>query len=123
MFLRTGCVLPKGVELLQEPLSTGWTIAQDTVAAALDRKIRAVGWHFMWLQNSASRRGFGRTDENAIRSALTHALEQVRGRFNAAELESLQVVHYPGFRIARVALRARQIQQNTSLDPIDEIDR
>jgi hypothetical protein len=121
VFLRKGCVLPDGIGLLEEPFCERWVIVQDMEAATLDRKIRAVGWHFMWLQDSASRRGLGRTDETAIRSALTQALAQVSERFNAAEVDSLQVAHYPGFRVARVTLQARHIQQRTSLDTVNEV--
>jgi hypothetical protein len=91
------------------------------VAASLDRKIRGVGWHFFWLQDSSSRLGFGRTAETAIRRALTRALVHVEGRFNAAELESLHVAKYPGFRVAKVTLHTRHIQQKTGLDSLKEI--
>jgi hypothetical protein len=121
VFLRTGCILPNGVELPQEPVGQGWNMVKELLASVLDRKIRAVGWHFMWLHNSSSRRGLGRTDEEAIRSALTSALGKVAPRFNAAELDSLKVSHYPGFRVAKVELHARQVQRNSSLDPIDTI--
>jgi hypothetical protein len=113
--------MPDGVVLFQVPFGTKWAILQDTVAATLDRKIRAVGWHFMWLLDSASRRGLGRTDESAIRSALMRALSRVRGRFNAAELDSVCISKYPGFRVARVTLLTRHIQQKTGLDSLKEI--
>lgn len=113
--------MPDGIVLFQVPFGTDWAILQDTVATTLDRKIRAVGWHFMWLLDSASRRGLGRTDESAIRSALMRALAHVRGRFNAAELDSVRISKYPGFRVARVRLLTRHIQQETGLDSLKEI--
>ena len=58
-----------------------------TIAAALDVNIRNVGWHFMWFAGSYSRLGAGRTAESAIGKAITLALNQVNGRFNAAELD------------------------------------
>jgi hypothetical protein len=45
----------------------------------------------------------------------------VEGRFNAAELESLYVAKYPGFRVAKVTLHTRHIQQKTGLDSLKEI--
>lgn len=120
VFLRAGCVLPEGIGLLQKPFGRRWALVQGIAAASLDRKIRAAGWHFMWLQDSASRRGLGFTDEAAIRSALAHALSQLRERFNAAEIESLQVAHYPGFRVARVGLQPRHIQRRALLDSVNE---
>lgn len=121
VFLRTGCILPDGIGLLREPFGRRWAIVRDMVGATLDRKIRAAGWHFFWLHDPSSSLGFGRTAETAIRSALMRALEHVRGRFNAAELDSLHVAKYPGFRVAKVTLHTRHIQQNTGLESLKEI--
>jgi hypothetical protein len=101
VFLRTGCTLPDGIGLIQEPFCDKWAMVEDMAASSLDRKIRGAGWHFFWLQASSSRLGFGRTAKTAIHRALTVALKQVGGRFNAAELGSLHVATYPGFRVAK----------------------
>jgi hypothetical protein len=82
----------------------------------LDARIRGVGWHFMWLADSYSSQALGRTAENAIYRALARTLPAVRGRFNAAELDFIQVTKFPGFRLARVTLQARQIQSQASLN-------
>jgi hypothetical protein len=55
MFLRTGCMLPDGIDLTQEQFCEKWMSVEDTIAAALDVKIRNAGWHFIWLQGSYSR--------------------------------------------------------------------
>ena len=87
-----------------------------TVATELDAAIRGVGWHFMWLADSYSSQAFGRTEEIAIHRALARTLPAVRGRFNAAELDSIHVTNLPGFRLARVSVQARQIQSQASLN-------
>jgi hypothetical protein len=120
VFLRTGSTLPVGMAVPQEPFGRRWALVQGMAADALDREIRAAGWHFMWLQDSASRRGLGLTEGGAIRSAVAHALSQMRERFNAAEIESLHVAHYLGFRVAKVELQARHIQRSASLDSVNE---
>jgi hypothetical protein len=51
---------------------------------------------------------------------LSRALKGVADRFNAAELDSVRVAKYPGFYIATVTLQSRQIQENTSLNQVDE---
>jgi hypothetical protein len=116
MFLRDGCVLPSQFALRQEPFSKGWREAMGTAAKELDARIRSVGWHFMWLADSYSSRAFGRTAETAIRRALARTLPAVRGRFNAAELDSAQVSSFAGLHLATVTVNARQIQGQASLD-------
>ena len=116
MFLREGCILPSQFALRQEPFSSGWAEAIGTAATELDERIRIVGWHFMWLADSYSSQALGRTAETAIHRALARVLPLVSGRFNAAELDSVQVKSLAGFHIARVAVNARQIQRQASLN-------
>lgn len=121
MFLRGEHVLPDEIHLRQIPFCNRWGLVKDFLSPELDAKIRGVGWHFMWLSGSCSRRGIGYTEEEAIHGALVRALGCVARRFNAAELESVQVTKWPGFRVAKVELQPRQIQQLTSLDAGDGI--
>jgi hypothetical protein len=121
MFLRVGCILPDGLDLAQEHFCKEWMSVEDTTAAALDTKVRRVGWHFMWLHSSYSRFGVGRGATSAIGKATIRALNQVKRRFNAAELDLVNVSKYPGFQVARVTIHARQIQEGPLLGPVDEI--
>jgi hypothetical protein len=123
VFLRKDCILPDHLEPLQESVCDNWTMVQEIAAPIFDSVIRQSGWHFMWINGASARRGFGTTQENATSRALVHALHGVRQRFNAAELDSVQVTKYPGFYIANVAVQPRQIQHHTSLDAPDESPR
>jgi hypothetical protein len=116
VFLRDGCMLPSGFDLREELFSKGWTESVGTLVTELDARIRGVGWHFKWIVGSYSSRAFGRTAKIAIHRALAYALQRVEGRFNAAELDSVHVTRFPGFRMARVSIEARQIQSQTSLN-------
>ena len=120
MFLRTACTLPDGIDLVQEQFCEKWLSVADTTAAALDVFIRNAGWHFMWLEGPYSRLSAGRTAESAIAKAMMLALNQVKERFNAAELDSINVRKYPGFLVAKVTLHARHIQQAATLGPVQE---
>ena len=93
---------------------------KDTMSAALDLKVRNAGWHFMWLEDAYSRRAIGLTAATAIHKAITRALNRVKGRFNAAELNSVKISKYPGFQIAKITLRSRHIQEQASLGLVDE---
>jgi hypothetical protein len=120
MFLRAGCVLPDGLDLIQEQFCGIWMSVKDTMAAALDIKVNA-GWHFMWLEDAYARFGVGRTAASAIDKAIARALDRIKDRFNAAELKSVSVSKYVGFRVAKIMLCARQIQQQASLSLVDEM--
>jgi len=86
-----------------------------------DTMIRQAGWHFMWILDSCVRSAFGSSRESASTRALTHALDGIAVRFNAAELESVQDTKCFGFHVATVTLQPRQVQQQTSLDCPNEI--
>jgi hypothetical protein len=63
------------------------------------------------------------TQEAATRRALTHALQGVARRFNAAELIDVVARKYPGFHTSNVTLQPRQIQQYTWLEIAEEWHR
>jgi len=121
MFLRTGCALPDGLDLTQEQFCGTWMSVKDTMAVALDLKVRNAGWHFMWLEDAYARFGIGRTATSAIDQAIARALDRIKDRFNAAELDSVSVSTYLGFRVAKIKLYARQIQLQASLGLVDEM--
>jgi hypothetical protein len=120
VFLRRECILPKRLDPLLEPVGDDWMRVEEIPASVFDTMIRQAGWHFMWISRPSARRGFGITQDAATSRALIRALRAVASRFNAAELESIRVAKYPGFYIANVTLQSRQIQEHTSLDPVDE---
>ncbi len=94
---------------------------EDITAVALDIKLRSADWHFIWLTEAYSCLGVGRTAESACRNGITLALKKIRQRFNAAELGLFKITKYPGFQIATIMLRPRQIQQHGSLSLADEM--
>ena len=116
MFLRTGCALPNQLDLCLRPFCAGWTEAIDTLVAQMDVRVRKAGWHFMWIEGSHSSWGLGRTTESVVHRALVRALKKVKGSFNAVELGSLRITNCLVFKMARVTIHARQIQEETSLD-------
>jgi hypothetical protein len=120
VFLRSSCVLPHSLDPLREPFGENWTHVEEIAAPDLDRMIRQAGWHFIMVSGAFFRRGFARTQEEAIHRALARALKAVARRCNAAEFNSVQVTEFAGFHIANVIVQPRQIRQYTSLDVSDE---
>ncbi|MGA9132098.1 MAG: hypothetical protein ACLP00_04135 [Terracidiphilus sp.] len=122
VFLRSDCILPERLNPCLQPIGEKWSVVEETPALVFDTMIRQAGWHFMWLQGSCSRMGVGLTEEAAIRRALSRALKGVSNRFNAAELDSLQITEYPGFQIANVRIQTLQIQRHASLNIVSGQD-
>lgn len=116
VFLRNGCILPDRIAPCRQPIGEEWSVVEEIPALVFDTMIRRAGWRFMWWHESCSRRGIGLTEEVAVRRALSRALKGVSKRFNAAELDSLQITQYPGFQIANIKLQTLQIQRHSSLN-------
>lgn len=116
VFLRNGCSLPDCFDLRQEPFCEGWNVTSGVLGSELDARIRQAGWHFMWITDSHSFRGLGRTPGTSIKRALVRALRAVKGRFNAAELGSCEITNCLSLQIAKVMLHTRHIQRQKSLD-------
>jgi hypothetical protein len=79
-------------------------LVEDIPALAFDSMIRKAGWCFLWLQESCSRRGFGATEEVAIRRALARALRGISKQHNAAEIDAVQITQYPGIHVVNITL-------------------
>ena len=121
VFLRNACVLPNRLDPLREPIGSDWSRIEDLPAQVFNTMIRQAGWRFMWNPDSCVRRGFGTSRDSATSYALTRALKGIARRFNAAELDSVQLANYLGFHIATVTLQPRQIQEQTSPDCADDL--
>lgn len=121
MFLRTACLLPDGLDLAQKRFSEAWMSMEETTSGALDVKVRSAGWNFIWLKDVCSRFAVAQTETAAIAKAIARALKMIKSGFNAAEFDSLSVLRFPGFRVAKVTHRARQIQQDPLLSLAGEM--
>ena len=116
IFLRSGCALPDRADPPTEHFCHNWDHVEKIAASDVDIMVRREGWHFMWVQRSSSRLGCGRTEANAINRAIARALRGIARQFNAAEFDALRIVRFAGFYVANVTMRARHIQQNSSLE-------
>ena len=119
IFLRNACLLPDGLDLAPKHFSEAWMSVEETTSAALDLKVRSAGWNFIWLKDVCSRFAVAQTETVAVAKAIDRALKTIKSGFNAAEFDSLRVLRFPGFRVAKVTLHARQIQQ----DPLLSLSR
>jgi|SRR5271157_827008 len=115
MLLRGHVELPDNLDLVTEEFQEGWSFLGSGDARWLDKEVRARGWHCIWIAEGMLRSGVGKTSQEAIAGALKLALRQVNGRFNAAEVEHIELTKYPWFVLARVRVYPYQIQQSAVL--------
>jgi hypothetical protein len=120
VLLRERVALPDHFKLVTEEFREGWYFVRSGDAHWLDKKIRRCGWHFIRIAEGSIRSGVGQTSQEAIAGALKLALRCLNKRFNAAEVEHIELKMYPWFFLARVTVYPYQIQQSAVLSVSDE---
>jgi hypothetical protein len=121
VLLRRRVALPKGLKFVTKEFRDGWSFVQSVDARHLEMKIQTRGWNFIRIADAPLRSGVGDTSQEAIASALKLTLRHVSERFNAAEVEHIELTQYPWFFLARVSVNQYQIQQSASLAIPDEV--
>ena len=121
VFLRADCLLPAELNLRQVPFDESWMTLEEAMPMDLARAVNDAGWHFMWIDADCSRSAWGLNDEAAVTRAIARALRHMRRRFNAAELGVIRVKRHLGFRIAKVTVHSRLIQQSALLGLLDGV--
>jgi hypothetical protein len=119
MLLRMPAELPVGLRLTTREFREGWTFVSGD-ASRLEKKIRTRGWNFIKVGDGASKSGVGETSQEAIASALKLALRRMSAHFNAAEVERIELTHYPWFFLARVKIYPYRIQEGAVVPMPDE---
>jgi hypothetical protein len=119
MLLREGTELPDDLKLATEEFREDWNFVLSGDARWLDKKIRRCRWYLLWIDEGSLRSGVGNTSQEAIAGALKLALRHVSARFNAAEVEHIELKQYPWFFIAKVKVYPYQIQQSAPLPVAD----
>lgn len=121
LLLRSGTLLPKNLSLPGRSIYDGWVSVDSENAHKVDVKVRALGWHFMWLALGSSGAGIGLTSAVALARAMCSGLERLNLRFNTAELINVTARRYLGVHVAHVNLASRHIQECASLGLVDEV--
>jgi hypothetical protein len=120
MLLRARTELPNGLSLATEEFREGWNFVKTVNVQRLEKRILKRGWNFIKIPDESLRSGVGDTSQEAIASALKLALRRIGSRFNAAEVEHIELTHYPWFFLARVRVYPFRIQQSAALSAADE---
>ncbi len=120
MLLRAHVELPASYRLATEEFREGWDMVRTSNSARLRRKTLSHGWTFMKSADGVQQGGVGETAQLAIASALKLALRRVSENFDAAEIEQIELTHYPWFFLASVRVCPYIIEQNAVLPMSDD---
>jgi hypothetical protein len=120
MLLRAQAELPVGLKVTTDEFREGWKFVRTTNAKRLEKKIQTHGWNFIRIADGSLRSGIGETSQQAISGALKLALRRVNERFNAVEVEHIEITRYPWFFLARVRVYPYLLQQGAEIPEPDE---
>src|ERR1700735_4752145 len=109
MLLRGRVELPGNLTFTTEEFREGWNFVRSGGARRLDKEVRRRGWHFIRIDEGSLRSGVGQTPKETIACALNLALRCFSKRFNAAEVEHIELKTYPWFVLAKVKVYPYQI--------------
>jgi hypothetical protein len=108
------------IALKSEPYSGKWSVLKGLDGFALDREIRAAGWHFFFLAAEVKVMFFGVIRARKVQDALKRILGKVRSQnFNCLEVTGIVAKRFWGIPYATVSAHSRHIQQSCQLDDID----
>jgi hypothetical protein len=103
--------------LESEPCSGNWSVVKTLDGFALDSKIRAAGWNFLFMAAEVKVMFFGALGTKKIQNALKRILAKVRDQnFNGLEVTGIVAKRFLGVPYATVSAHSRHIQQSCCLD-------
>jgi hypothetical protein len=108
---------PQLFGLESESYSGHWSVVKALDGFALDRKIRAAGWHFFFIASEVKVMFFGAIGAKKIQHALGRILGKVcQQHFNGLEVTGIVAKRFLGLPYAVVSAHSRHLQQNCYLD-------
>ena len=108
---------PQLFGLESESYSGVWSVVKALDSFALDRKIRAAGWHFFFIASEVKVMFFGALGAKKIQHALGRILGKVSEQhFNGLEVTGIVAKRFLGLPYAVISAHSRHLQQNCYLD-------
>lgn len=116
LMLRTGVLQPDALRISTTSYSKQWDVVVGQDGFALERAVRAAGWHFMFVAGVVRAMAFGRSEGKNARLAVDRVLAKIRMQdFNAAEVAEISTKHFLGIPYLSVSAHARHLQQGNTL--------
>jgi len=122
--VQTGMILiddePRLTQIIafkSEPYSGKWRVINGLDGFALDREIRAAGWHVFFMAAEVKVMFFGLIRARKVQDALKRIMAKVRSQnFNCIEVTGIVAKRFLGVPYATVSAHSRHIQQSCQLD-------
>ncbi len=116
LMLRTGVLQPNALRISTTSYSKQWDVVVGQDGFALERAVRAVGWHFMFVAGAVRALAFGRSEGKNARLAVDRLMAKIQAQdFNAAEVAEISTKHFLGISYLSVSAHARHLQQGNTL--------
>ena len=114
-------LITKFLGLECESCSERWSVVRGLDGFALDRKIHAAGWNFLFMAAEIKVTFFGALGTKRIHNALRRILAKVRVQnFNCLEVTGIVAKRFLGLPYAIVSAHSRHIQPSRYLDHDEE---
>ena len=111
--------MKKSFAVESEPYSGTWSLVKRLNGFALDRKIHAAGWNFLFMAEETKAMFFGTPSSKGIHSALQRILAEIGPQhFNSLEVTGIDARHFLGVPYAVVTAHSRHVQQNWNQDDL-----
>lgn len=107
--------------LESEPYSGNWSVVNALDSFALDKKIHAAGWNFIFMAGEMKVMFWGAIADSKIHKALRRILGTVkRQNFNCLEVTAITAKRFCGLSYVTVSAHSRHIQQGWQLDDVEQ---
>jgi len=114
-------LITKFLGLECESYSGRWSVVRGLDRFALDRKIHAAGWNFLFMAAEVKVTFFGALGTKKIHNALRRILAKVSlQNFNCLEVTGIVAKRFLGLPYAIVSAHSRHIQPSCYLDHHEE---
>jgi hypothetical protein len=108
---------PQLFGLDDQPYSGNWNIVKALDGFAIDRKIRAAGWHFFFVASEVKVLSFGVFGAQKLRKAMNRIFGKVSAQcFNGLEVTGIAAKHFLGLPYTIVSAHSRHVQKGCYLE-------
>jgi hypothetical protein len=108
---------PQLFGLDDQPYSANWSMVKALDGFAIERKIRAAGWHFFFIASEVKVLSFGAFGPLKLRRAMNRMFAKVSTRyFNGLEVTGIVAKHFLGLPYTIVSAHSRHVQKGCYLD-------
>ena len=117
VIIQGGMRLPHDIEVQRNSYLGGCLVINSLESAALERKLRAAGWSFLFRPKEIKSTVFGATGAKTLARAVKRLLAKVKShQFNAVQIVNIAAGSFLGVPYVTVWANSRKIQRSR-LDP------